>query len=268
MSDAATSHDRWSSGDAYEAYVGRWSRQVAEEFIDWLDVPRGARWLDAGCGTGALTATVRARRDPVRAIGVDPSTAFVSFAGGRISDAVTSFVNGDGTALPFADGSFDAAVSGLVLNFVPEPGRMAAEMARVTRGGGCVALYVWDYGGRMEMMRHFWDAVIELDPVARRYDEGMRFSICRADRLEALFREAGLSAVEARDIDIPTRFPDFNDYWSPFLRGTGTAPGYVASLEEEDRAALRELVRRRLPLAADGSISLIARAIAVRGRRA
>ena len=140
-------------------------------------------------------------------------------------------------------------------------------MARVTREGGRVAVYVWDYGGEMQMMRHFWDAAIELDPAARDLDEGMRFSVCSLDGLASLFEGAGLAAVQTRAIDIATAFRDFDDFWSPFLGGTGTAPTYAMSLGEEQRSALRERLRSRLPTAADGGIRLIARALAVQGTR-
>lgn len=259
--------DQWSSGSAYEAYVGRWSRPVAREFIGWLAAPPRARWLDVGCGTAALTQVILDGLDPAAAVGVDRSIDFVGFTQDQASDPRAAFVAGDATALPFADNSFDFAVSGLVLNFVPEPLRMVAEMARVTREGGQVALYVWDYGGEMQMLRHFWGAAIELDPAASDLDQGARFSICTPDQLAALFESAGLRAVETRAIDIATPFRDFNDYWSPLLGATGAAPTYIASLDEERRDALRDGLRARLPVSPDGGIHLIARANAVRGTR-
>lgn len=265
MPDETSRHDRWSSGAAYEPYVGRWSRLVADEFIGWLDVPPKARWLDVGCGTAALTRMILALSDPAAVLGVDQSAEFVEFATIQVGDPNTLFMTGDATAIPVADNAFDVTVSGLVLNFVPEPSRMVAEMARVTREGGRVAVYVWDYGGEMQMMRHFWDAAIELDPAARDLDEGMRFSVCDLDRLAALFESAGLAAVQTRAIDIATPFRDFDDFWSPFLGGTGTAPTYAMSLSEEQRSALREHLRSRLPTASDGTISLVARALAVQG---
>lgn len=232
--------DRWATGAAYEPYVGRWSRRVADTFLAWLAVPPGERWLDVGCGTGALTGTIRAHAAPRAGRGVDTSVGFIGYAQTRLDDPRASFGIGDAQALPDADGTYDAVVSGLALNFIPHPTRAIGEMARVTRPGGTVAAYVWDYDGEMQMMRHSWDAAVALDPAARALDEGQRFSICQPDSLAALCREAGLQAVAARAIDIPTHFRDFDDYWSPFLGGKGSAPSYVASLAAGLRAAIRD----------------------------
>ena len=259
--------DRWASGDLYEPYVGRWSRLVAREFLAWLNAPAGLDWLDVGCGTGALTEAVAERCAPKRLVGIDPSAGFLDFARRRLSEAGAEFRQADAQTLPFAAAEFDGVVSGLVLNFVPDQPRAAAEMARVVRSGGEVALYVWDYAGKMELMRHFWDAAVALDPRARDLDEGRRFPVCRPEPLRALFGAAGLAQVETRAIDVPTTFRDFDDYWVPFLSGQAPAPGYCMSLGEEARAALRERLRESLPRRLDGSIHLVARAWAVRGRK-
>jgi SAM-dependent methyltransferase len=256
----------WVVGDAYEAYVGRWSRRVAVEFLKWLAVPAERSWLDVGCGTGALTATVLATAAPARIVGVDSSEGFLSAARTRITDARAAFQTGDARALPLPDDSFDTVVSGLALNFVPEPGQAAAELARVAAPGGVVAAYVWDYAEGMQMMRRFWDTAVELDPAAAELDEGRRrFPLCRPDPLRDLWAHAGLRDVAVDAIEIPTVFVDFDDYWTPFLGGQGPAPGYVASLPEQRRDALRELLRDRLPAESGGAIPLRARAWAVRG---
>jgi SAM-dependent methyltransferase len=260
--------DVWASGDAYEPYVGRWSRLVADEFLAWLAVPPGGRWLDVGCGTGALTRTILDRAAPRAVRGIDRSEDYVAYARSRVADARASFASGDAQVLPEPDAEYDAVVSGLMLNFVPDPGRAVAELARVARPGGTVAVYVWDYAGRMELMRHFWDAAVALDPAARDLDEGRRFPLCRLEPLAALFAGAGLDGVEVRAIDVPTVFRDFDDYWTPFLGGQGPAPGYAMSLSEERRGALREQIRAALPIGPDGAIALVARAWAVRGMRA
>ncbi len=252
--------DVWAVSTAYEAYVGRWSRLVAAAFLSWLDVPPGRRWLDVGCGTGALTAAVAATAEPADLLGVDPSAGFVAAA--RVSHPGSAFVVGDAQALPLPRGRVDATVSGLALNFVPDPGRAVAEFARVTAAGGVVAAYVWDYAEGMAMMRSFWDAAVALDPAAAALDEGRRFPLCRPEPLARLWAAAGLDHVTVRPLDVPTVFSDFDDYWKPFLGGQGPAPGYVRSLPEERRGALRESLRSRFP---EGTITLSARAWAVRG---
>jgi SAM-dependent methyltransferase len=260
-----TPSDSWASGHSYEDYVGRWSRAVAADFLPWLAVPPGTRWLDVGSGTGALTEAVLVGCAPLEVVGVEPSEPFRQFAADQVPDPRASFRAGDAQAIPLADAAVDAVVSGLVLNFVPERPAALREMRRVARAGGTVAAYVWDYPGEMQLMAHFWAAAVALDPGSVSVDEAARFAFCRPGPLRALFTEAGLDAVEVRDIVVPTDFPDFDAYWTPFLGGTGTAPTYIAALDDERRAALRDAVRARLPIGDDGSIHLTARAWAVRG---
>ena len=257
--------DTWSSGDAYEPYVGRWSRLVARDFVGWLGLPDDLRWLDVGCGTGALSETIVARCSPSAVVGIDRSEEYLAYARARVTDPRVTFKIGDAQALRGKDGEHDAAVSGLVLNFVPDHVRMVAEMKRAVSAGGTVAVYVWDYAGEMQLMRRFWDAAVALDPAALELDEGRRFPIARAAPLVELFEKAGLREVRVLAIDVPTVFKDFDDYWSPFLGGQAPAPGYCMSLSEKRRAALRERIRSMLPIGVDGSIRLIARAWAVQG---
>jgi len=259
--------DVWKSGASYEPYIGRWSRVVAREFLPWLDVPAGRRWLDVGCGTGALSQTILEIAAPGAVTGVDRSDGFVAYARKHVRDARAQFEVGDAQALPVETGAHDAVVSGLMLNFVPRPQQAVAEMTRAVCAGGVVAVYVWDYAGRMEMMRHFWNAVAALDPAARDQDAGPRFPICQPDPLAEVFRNAGLRDTKVRPIEISTHFRDFDDYWSPFLGGQGPAPSHAMSLSEERRAALRERIRAGLPFAPDGSIPLVARVWAVRGKK-
>jgi SAM-dependent methyltransferase len=178
-----------------------------------------------------------------------------------------SFRIGDARTLPLGDAAVDVAVSGLVLNFIPDPSKAVAEMTRVVRPGGTVAFYVWDFAGEMQLIRRFWDAVVALDPSARDLDEGRRFPVCQPKPLMALLQGAGLENTDMRTIDVPTTFRDFADYWSPFLGGQGPAPTYCAALTDEHRSKLREQLRTMLPVEPDGTIRLTARAFAVRGMR-
>jgi SAM-dependent methyltransferase len=261
-----TRKDNWAAGKLYEPYVGRWSRLVAKDFLRWLELPAQLDWLDVGCGTGALTQTVLQQAQPRSVTGIDPSAGFIDYAKAQISDPRVTFEVADAQSLPVQLARFDVAVSGLVLNFVPKPLLAVKEMARTVRPEGVVAAYVWDYAGKMELMRYFWDVAVELDLDAAPLAEAVRFPICQPPALVALFNEAGLRDVQTHMIDAPTTFRDFDDYWNPFLGGQGPAPGYAMSLTEERRGALRDRIRATLPIASDGSIPLIARAWAVRGR--
>ncbi|HEX2699475.1 MAG TPA: methyltransferase domain-containing protein [Acidimicrobiales bacterium] len=243
--------------------MGRWSRLVAAEFLDWLEVPAGRRWLDVGCGTGALTASILDRCSPSQVVAVDRAEAYAEWAALHVDDPRARFAVAEATHLPA--GGADVVVSGLVLNFLPDPVDALRAMRRAAPGG-VVAAYVWDYAGKMELLRTFWDAAVELDPAARELDEGRRFSLCHPDTLRSTWDAAAMGDVAVRAIDVPTLFSDFDDYWSPFLGGDGPAPGYVASLDEDARRRLQDGLRARLPVAGEGSIGLVARAWAARGR--
>ena len=265
MSDLpARPQEAWADGEAYERYVGRWSRLVARAFLEWLSVPAGRQWLDVGCGTGSLVRTILEDTAPSRIKGVDKSDGFIGLARQTIRDERASFDVGDAQALPEESMIYDAVVSGLMLNFLPRPELAAGEMMRAVKPGGVVAAYVWDYAGRMDMMQHFWRAAVALDPSAASFQEGSRFALCQPEPLAGLFKSAGLDEVTVRAVDIDTVFDDFEDYWSPFLGGQGPAPAYAMSLNAERRAALRERIRSELPVAPNGSIPLMARAWAVR----
>jgi trans-aconitate methyltransferase len=255
--------DVWVSGDAYEPYVGRWSRLVARQFLDWLALPPGRRWLDVGCGTGALTSAILDGAAPSEVVGVDPSPGYVDWSAAHIRDPRARFAIADAAHVPAV--AADVVVSGLVFNFVPEPAA-ALDAMQAAAPGGIVAAYVWDYAGKMELMRHFWDAAVALDPAAAALDEGVRFPICRPDALASAWREARLADVTGCAIEVPTVFRDFDDYWTPFLGAQGPAPSYAMALDDDRRARLRDRIRARLPIEADGSIPLVARAWAVQGR--
>ncbi|HEX8684396.1 MAG TPA: methyltransferase domain-containing protein [Ardenticatenaceae bacterium] len=255
----------WSTGAPYDRYVGRWSRKVATEFLGWLSVSAGKAWVDVGCGTGSLVENILGRCDPASVVGIDRSEGFLVEARRKITDTRVRFQVGDAMDLPLDAATCDVAVSGLVLNFVADHAAMVREMARVTKPGGKVAVYVWDYAGGMEMMRHFWDAALAVSPDDARLDEAGRFPICHPDALSALWQEVGLTAITVQAIDIPTVFRDFEDYWTPFLGKQGPGPTYLASVDSETQGRIREHLQTRLVPAADGTIALSARVWAVQG---
>jgi trans-aconitate methyltransferase len=252
--------NEWADGGVYESFIGRWSRLVAADFVDWLAQPAALRWLDVGCGTGVLTSAILRAADPAAVLGIDPSAGFVEYARQNVRDERASFDVRSAADLP--DGPFDVVVAGLVLNFVPE--RIEA-LRRMREIGSTVAVYVWDYADGMQLLRYFFDTMLALRPQDRHHDEGTRFDFCTADGLERLFHEAGFGDVQTRAIVVPTVFTSFDDYWQPFLGGTGVAPAYLRSLDPADQDAMREGVRERLPIEADGSIRLTARAWAAIG---
>jgi SAM-dependent methyltransferase len=261
----AARHDGWKAGDNYEAYMGRWSRKVAPQFLHWLGVPLGCDWLDIGCGTGALSAAVLAEGEPRSLVAVDPSEGFVATARSRLPDPRAEFRVGNAQALPAEDRSCDVIVSALMLNFVPDREKAFAEMRRVARPRATVAFYVWDYpGGGMELMRAFWSAAKDLDPAAAELSEDRRFPFCTQDGLARLAGDAGLRGIEVTAIEVPTQFRDFDDYWRPFTLGAGPAPGYCMALAPEARLRLEEKLRERLAANADGPFCLNARAWALK----
>jgi len=250
---------------AYESFIGRWSRVVAAEFVHWLAVERHSAWLDVACGTGALSEAIAAHGAPRLVLGIDTWTEGLRFAYARLASAGTMLCAADAQLLPVEDAAFDAAVSGLALNLVPDPAVALAAQRRAVRPGGTVAAYVWDFAGRMQIMRWFWDEAAAIDPAAREADQARRYPLARPESLAKLFAAAGLDGVAIRAIDTPAVFRDFDDYWSPILSGHGMLPGYCMSLPEAKRSALRERLRARLVPEADGRIRLVARAWAVRG---
>jgi SAM-dependent methyltransferase len=201
---------------------------------------------------------------PLSVTGIEPSEGFLEAAVRNLAGRV-ALQQGNATEIPLDDSSVDVLVSGLVLNFVPNQQAALREMIRATGNGGTIGAYVWDYAGKMELMRIFWDAAVALDPDAAGMDEGVRFPLCRPQALAELFTSAGLAGVEVTSIDIQTPFATFEEYWQPFLGGQGPAPAYAMSLDEAARRELRDHIRERIPMQGDGSISLTARAWGVRG---
>lgn len=257
-------NDSWVAGDSYDFFMGRWSKLVAELFVDWLSPQPDLRWLDVGCGSGALSETVIHKSTPNILTAIDQSEGFVATAQQRLGSKAVCRV-GNAVSLPLDDSTVDVAVSGLVLNFIPKPEDALAEMKRVTTSGGTVAVYVWDYAGTMGFLNYFWDAALELNPEAGNLHEGRRFPESNAQHISALFQGVGFNGIESAALDISTNFSNFEDFWNPFLGGQGPAPTYVSRLQDSERHELKRELMDRLPIEKDGSISLIARAWSVRG---
>ena len=257
--------DSWNNSDPYEYFMGRWSRMMAPVFLDWLNMPGELSWLDLGCGTGALGSSVIHKCNPGKVTFMDSSPQFVQKTEETFNDKA-SFVTGDAGQIPCNDNSFDVVVSGLALNFFPDVSKAILEMKRVTKPGGVIAAYVWDYSGRMDFLRVFWNKAVELDEGARELDEGIRFPICNHYALATEFKASGLAGVHTSDLDINTNFNDFDDYWNPFLGKQGPAPGYVSTLNQQQAETLRKAIKTELHPRQDGTISLLARAIGVRGK--
>jgi SAM-dependent methyltransferase len=256
----------FGDAEAYERFMGRWSRLVAPRLVDFTGLPERGRMLDVGSGTGSLAFAIAERSKHARVLGIDPSQEYVSYAGSRnpFADRAT-FEVGDAQQLHFPDATFDAALSLLVFNFIPDPKEALLELRRVTRPGGKISAAVWDYGAGMRMLRTFWDAVSAMDPEAEKLDE-KHMPLCRAGELSALWRQGGLENLREQPIDIRMRFESLADYWDPFLLGQGPAGSYVRRLNRDKLQALRDEVKRRLSLRAENtSFVLQARVWSVRG---
>lgn len=255
----------FSGGDAYERFMGRWSREVAPLLVTFAGIRDGDAVLDIGSGTGALTTAIAAAAPSSHIVGIDPAASYVGYARTRHQEERIRFEVGDADRLRFADGSFDRTLSLLVLNFIPDRNKAVDEMIRVTRVGGTVASAVWDYGQGMQMLRVFWDEAIALDPAADARNE-RHMPGSRQGELGALWRAHRVQDVSEEALTIRMRFSSFDDYWSPFLEKQGPAGDYVAALAAGEREQLRLRLRRRLlGDGRDRPIVLDARAWAVRG---
>lgn len=237
----------WGDGQSYEHYMGRWSRRIAREFVAWLGQPAGLTWLDVGCGTGALTATILAECAPRAVVAIDPSVPFIDHARRTLPDDRVRFEVASAGDVPVADRSMDAVVTGLAYNFFPDRPAALAEMLRVARPSATIAFYVWDYpGGGMGFMDAFWEAALAVAPDAASSEERSRFPFCTPEGLIEELRAAGIVEADVRPIEVTARFDDFDDFWSPFTQGTGPAPAYYQRLDARTRLALKRTLESRV----------------------
>jgi SAM-dependent methyltransferase len=248
------------SADAYDRYMGRYSRLLAPLLVDFAGVQPGQHVLDVGCGPGALTSELALRLGADKVAAVDPSGGFARACADRVPGADVRIAPAE--RLPWPDSAFDAALSQLVVSFLQDAHGAVHEMRRVLDTGGILAACTWDYGGEMQMLRTFWDAALALDPAAP--DEARVLDYANPDSLQGLWRRAGLRDVETSPLVVHADYPDFEDYWQPFLTGTGPGGKYCVSLDARRQAALHDECSRRLG-DPHGAFTLAARAWAVRG---
>ncbi|MGE0878937.1 MAG: class I SAM-dependent methyltransferase [Acidimicrobiia bacterium] len=230
------------SGDAYDNFMGRYSRLLAPAFADFAGVASGQRALDVGCGPGALTVELAKRLGPDSVSATDPSDSFVNACASRV--AGTEVRLGRAEAIPFDDASFDVALAQLVLHFVSDAPKAAQEFRRVVRGSGVAGACVWDFERGMEMLRHFWDAALTVDPEAP--DEARTLRFGKAGEIAELLSTAGFVDVTEAALDVATTYADFDELWSGFMAGIGPAGAFCVALDEPRRAALRRDLYERV----------------------
>ncbi len=253
---------RFDDGAAYERLMGKWSQLAGDVFLDWLKPAPGLRWVDVGCGNGAFTEMVVDRCAPMEVQGFDPSEGQLAFARARPAARLAQFRLGDAMAQPYADDSFDIAVMALVIFFVPEPAKGVAEMARVVRPGGTIAAYAWDVlggGFPLEPLNSELRALGSTPLMPPSVDAS------RIDAMRQLWKDAGIEAVETREITVQRTFDDFEDFWTTSLMAASLG-AKVKEMSAADVESLRSRVRLRLPADANGRITYSARANAVKGR--
>lgn len=253
----------FTDGQAYERLMGRWSRAVGELFLDWLALPKGLSWLDVGCGTGTFAELVVDRCAPKSMHAIDPSEGQINYARSGPAASQVTFRTGDAESLPFADHAFDVAAMALVINFVSDGAKAAAEMKRVVKPQGAVGAYVWDNLGGGFVQRPLVEALIAMGVDA---PAGSGLKNTRIEELRTLFEQAGLGRVETRTIEIEVSYQNFDDYWSAQTGFTNLIVQLIRKMSEPDVARLQAYLRDRLPTDHSGRITYAARANAVKGR--
>jgi ubiquinone/menaquinone biosynthesis C-methylase UbiE len=249
---------------AYEHFMGRWSRALGGAFLEWLAPPKGACWLDVGCGTGAFTQLLLDSCAPASVAAVDFSASQIDYARQRLPAGSVDFRVADAQALPFPDNTFDTIASGLVLNFIPDGARALSEMRRVCRPGGYVAGYVWDFAGERSSAWPLRLGLREINVPLPTIPGTEHTSI---EALHTLFTNAGFEAVVERSIEVTLTFASFEDYWRSQTPAFTPQGKIVAGLPNGDRTRLKKIVQRTLPATSGGGIAYAGGANAVKARR-
>jgi SAM-dependent methyltransferase len=248
--------------EAYDRFVGRYSPQLAAALCDFAGIDNGRRALDVGAGPGALTAELSKRAGAANVVAVEPSEPFAHACRARVPGV--EVVEAGAEAIPLPNDAFDATLSQLVLNFLPDARPALREMTRVTRAGGVIAACVWDYSGEMEMLRAFWDSAHEVGPESAAEHDEATMRLGREGELAQLWQDSGLLRIRSTPLRVRGRYANFEDLWAAFLGGVGPAGAFTVSLAQDDQAALRAALARRLG-AGEEPFELSARAWAVAG---
>jgi ubiquinone/menaquinone biosynthesis C-methylase UbiE len=256
----------YSDGESYERFNGKWSRISGRDFIGWLSVPNGRRWLDVGCGTGALCEVILGHCTPDEYVGVDVAEAQLAYARSRHADANARFQRDDALALSFHENEFDAAVSAYVINFFPEPRKMVAEMKRVVRPSGTVAACTWDFAGNRPVAQHIAAAMAARSSTALKHVANVQHAdSTRPEAMEQIFRDVGLKDVTTISIDTLVSYRDFDDYWISNTDFSSILSNLVNELTAQDREQFKAEVKALVPISADGSIRYNVGTIAAKG---
>jgi Methylase involved in ubiquinone/menaquinone biosynthesis len=245
--------------------MGRWSRQLAPLFLEFVGVRDGENVLDVACGTGSLSATLAKLTGASRIVGIDFSKGLIEYARTQVADSRVSFELGDAQNLPYPDASFERCMALLAVDHIPDAPKATMEMRRVSKAAGVVATAMWDRSPANELYGCFWDAAEAIDPTAKRPSE-RRKSYGSAEALSDLWKGTGLTAIEVTDLTIRCQFSSFDELWQRYLTGEGPPGPYMAALSTDRRETLKKTMRQNiLGDSPDGSFTLQAKAWAVRG---
>jgi len=252
---------RFDDSAAYERFMGSWSRAVGDVFLPWLSPPRDARWLDVGCGTGIFTKLIFDRAAPAEVFAVDPEVVQIDHARWQPSLRQANFRIADGCALPFAEAMFDIVASALVINFIPDRRRAISEMRRVSRPGGLIGGYIWDFAAEASpswpLRRGLQASGFEAPAIAGTQDSNL-------GGLHLLFAQAGLEGIGTRSIEVAVSFPDFETFWQAQRPTYSPTTSIIENMSAADRARLIDAVRAALPTSSGGEIEYVARANAIK----
>jgi phospholipid N-methyltransferase len=257
-------NERWDNIAGYEMYVGRWSSLISIHFVNWLNPIPTLKWLELGCGTGALTKVIVEKCLPSHLLAIDQSDSYIKHAKENINTGNVSFLNAALNSCSLTE-EFDNITSGLVLNFIPRIDDLLLSLMNNLKSGGQMSSFVWDYGGHYQPMRHFWDAAKEVAEGSERFDAGIKFDICRKEKLIQIFKTLGLTDVAFTNIESIATFRDFDDYWLPIASAQGSVTEFISTLSVSKKNDLKEILRHRLPIALNGEIKLVINALAVKG---